>query len=262
MSESILYNGTVRLSFDESGHRYKVSEATLVNGETVWSEQRAVPSITTILKVIDKSGPLIWWALGCAGDYLKANLKPGSSLDEIQISSLLQGARMAHRHVSREACDVGTLAHAWIEDYLAGVPPALPVNEQARNACLAAQTWIGKSHYKVESTETRLYSRKYEYAGTCDAQGIVATVCGRLSVVDWKTSKAIYPEYRFQTAAYAQAASEMTDREIRDRWIVRIGKDGVLEELHLPVRELRADLEAFLAAKTLYDRLFELGIIK
>ncbi|MDE2098421.1 MAG: hypothetical protein KGL39_14305 [Patescibacteria group bacterium] len=258
--EVLLYNGTIKLRFDGRKHVYTVSTSTTLPDK--WSEPIPVPSITTILKVIGKGDALTQWAANCAADYVRETLKPGAPLDEIGISALADGARFAFRRASKKACDIGTLVHRWVESYLLqqrdkGPCPvvALPLNNEAANAYMGAIKWLRHHAYKPQATETRLYSLKHNYAGTADAQGIAASVNGKLCIVDWKTSKAIYPEYRFQTAAYAQAYSEMTGQKVRDRWIVRIGKDGELEDLYLPPKTFKADLEAFLAAKKIYDRL-------
>ncbi len=258
MSDGItLYDGTIRLSFDPGKHAYTVRTAGI---NAVWSEPKSVPSITTILKVIGKGDALVQWAANCSADYVRSELVPGKPLDEIEIERIANESRFAFRRASKEACDIGMLVHSWVESYLLflasqGDLQPLPENVEARCACEAAIEWIESHKYRPRLIETRLYSRKYGYAGTADAQGMVASINGKPCIVDWKTSKAIYPEYRLQTAAYAQAISEMTGRRIRERWIVRIGKDGSLQDLRLPESTFKDDLEAFLAAKKIYERL-------
>ena len=57
-----LYNGEITLCFDPGRHRY------YVNGE--W-----VPGVTGAVGVIDKSAPLMWWAVNQSLDYLRIVLK-------------------------------------------------------------------------------------------------------------------------------------------------------------------------------------------
>ena len=66
----LLYDGKVELSFDSDKHIYQV------NG-------KIVDGVTSIIQIVDKSGPLMYWAVGQAIDYLRNNLKPGKALDEI-----------------------------------------------------------------------------------------------------------------------------------------------------------------------------------
>ena len=59
--------------------------------------------------------------------------------------------------------------------------------------------------YKFEPryTELRMFSKKYMFAGTLDAQGLF--FCGGKeieSIIDWKCTFSLYPSASIQTAAY------------------------------------------------------------
>ncbi len=247
-----LYGGEVVLAFNKVKHSYHVTE----DGNT-----RQVPSVTQIIGVLEKPG-LVQWSANCAAELLAERLRPGQSLDEVEIAELSDAIRFAHRRVSGRAKGVGALAHDWLQRYLAGVlagekvAPALPVNAQAQRACLAAVEWLDSHHFEPLAVEQIIYSRRHGYAGTTD---FPAKIDGRHSVVEWKTAAAIYPEFRLQVAGYAQALWEMNDHPMADRWIVRLGKDdGVFEAVCLPREQKDVDLRAFLAAKTLFERLAQL----
>jgi hypothetical protein len=63
--------------------------------------------------------------------------------------------------------------------------------------------------------DTVVFSRRYAYAGACDAIGRRARD-GALVVVDFKTSNSVHATYALQLAAYAQAVREMVaDGELR-----------------------------------------------
>lgn len=250
-----LYGGAVLLRFDGKHHRYEVT----ANGET-----NEVPSVTQILKIVDKSGPLAQWAANCAAELLAERLQPRQVLDELAIAELANDIRFNFRKISGRAKDVGKLAHTWIEDLLrrriAGEPgePPLPVNDQARRACLAAREWLAKNHFEPLAAEQMIYSRQHHFAGTLDFAA-TAKIDGRFAVVDWKTSAAIYPEYHLQLAAYAATLWEMNPQPMAERWIIRLGKDdGAFEAVRLPNEEQEADFRAFLAAKALYERVSEI----
>jgi hypothetical protein len=106
--------------------------------------------------------------------------------------------------------------------------------------------------------EAKLYSRRHHYAGTMD---FPARVNSRLAVLDWKTSAAIYPEYRLQIAPYTEAYEEMLfagdgSEPVAESWIIRLGKDdGEFEAVGIPRKEQAADFRAFLAAMQLYQRI-------
>mgnify|MGYP001606268017 FL=1 len=89
---------------------------------------------------------------------------------------------------------------------------------------------VFNAHRKIafhpEFIERTVWSQRYRYAGTIDA---LATIDGKLGVLDIKTSTGFYPEYNLQTAAYATALQELSVRkilgltsEIGTRWILRI----------------------------------------
>jgi hypothetical protein len=248
-----LYGGEVLLRFDPRAHSYEVTD----RGRTF-----RVPSVTTILSVVDKSAPLAQWAANCVVDYLRQKIMPGQAYDEIALEMIFEDARFNFRRVSGEAKAIGSLVHDWIERWLKAKTedracPPFPVNEKARRCCEAAMAWVRACEFHPLAVELKLYSRRHRYAGTMDsAVGGVALVEGQRSIVDWKTSGGIYPEYRLQTAAYAQAYEEMTGEPIEGRWVVRLGKhDGAFEAMHFSRKEQAADFRAFLAAMRLYQHI-------
>lgn len=211
--------------------------------------------MTTILEVIGTSKwPLKQWAANMTTDYIRAAIRPGLRYDEIQLAEILEQARKNFHTVSRSAKNIGQLAHEWIEAHLrsrlcATPELPLPINEKARAACQAAAAWIA-AHFKPLSMEHQLYLLEFEYAGTLD---VVGDVDGELSVIDWKTSKAIYDEMSLQGAAYAQAWAEMYDARVPDRWVIRLDKEtGDFEPVKFPRETFRRDLRGFLAARALH----------
>jgi len=261
--ERFLYDGQVKLSFDERFHRYCVSLRGLPPGPE-WGDPQSAPSVTSILSAVGSEGALIQWAANCAADWIHCHLSAGSTVTEQDVLALANGARTAYSAARMDAADVGTQAHEWIRKFVeAGMPDVfeLPEEPRTRAACEAAKQWMDSVNYWPLMTETCLYSRKYHYAGTLDMVGMVSTR-GAASIVDWKTSKRIYPKHRMQTAAYCQAYSEMSGLKIRHRWVVRIGKNGELEPLYLPPETLKHDLRAFLAAKEVYEYLKKYEYLK
>jgi hypothetical protein len=254
--ERILYNGKVKLYYDEDKHRYYVSVRQGIQLPE-WSEPVRVPSVTAILSAVGSEGALVQWAANCAASFVAGRLKPGIVLTQRDIDELVGCARMAHAYERDDAARVGTAVHDWIRRYIAADMPEsfdLPQGLTAMAACEAARKWMGEVRYCPLLTETCIYSLKYGYAGTLDVVGMASTK-GVASIVDWKTSNRIYPKHRMQTAAYAKAYSEMTGLRVRHRWIVRIGKEGELEPLYLPPETLAPDFDAFLAAKDISDYL-------
>lgn len=266
-----LYDGKVVLQFDEASHVY------YVNDERVWG-------VTSATGTIDKSGPLIYWAVNkmCI-PFLKEQIKPGVVYDEIQLSQLFTEAATQHNKKKDSAANIGTLGHEWVESYIKyrinsrhqydqlpypeyATMPAEPINETLKNLANAFLKWESEHEVVFYASEEKIYSKKYNYAGTMD---IEALVDGELCVVDLKTSNKLVDEYRFQVAAYMNARMEETGKKFKAYWILRVGKekkinkDGV-EEVEFEARrysvkeDYKKDLSAFLGALSVYKRLQEL----
>lgn len=206
-----LYGGDVKLEFESGRHIY------LANGQKV-------ESITGILKVISKNA-LIYWAVNMACEYMSKNITPGVALDELQIASLLDGAKKAHRTKSTDAATTGTMIHDWISKHLKGQNPPLPVNEKIKNACQAFLRFEEEHKIQVIDSERKVFSKKLNVAGTCDFYG---TYEGEPVVADIKTGSAIYPEAILQTAGYDICLNEEDGTEFKYHLVINCSKDGVL----------------------------------
>jgi hypothetical protein len=64
-----------------------------------------------------------------------------------------------------------------------------------------AISYLNENVEEFLHAEVTIFNREYKYAGTCDA--IVKLKNGHTAIVDWKTSKNIYPEQALQAVAYA-----------------------------------------------------------
>lgn len=284
------YGGTVKLRYDPKDHVYLLvkEDGTL----------EVVHGVTSVCHIIDKSVVLIPWACKMMAQKLSLLLPTevsdaveyvgtwdGSAISPIkrrELEDLIDKAKTAHKDKLDEAGDIGHFAHSWIENYIkailnedeAGRQLLLenkPYDERARNACNAALDWMHHHNVKWISTERKIYSRKHKYAGTMDGLCYVDScsdpLCcpnpfkNRLSIADWKTSNYLYPEYLMQTASYEAAYEEETGEDVKDRWIIRLGKeDAKFETWHIEHECFHADFQAFLAALDLrrkYDLLEE-----
>ena len=138
-------------------------------------------------------------------------------------------------------------------------------DERAVQAVKAALRWMKTHRVEWLKTEEKIYSRKYEYAGTMDGLAYVDS-CGdpacctesykhRMCLVDWKTSNHLSTIYCLQTAAYQQALQEEHNSPIESRWVLRLGKTeeeaGRFEPWFLSNKDFVTDLDAFIACLTL-----------
>jgi len=132
--------------------------------------------------------------------------------------------------IKEKAADVGTLAHFMIACHLKGDEPDLsefsPADvSKAENCFLAFLDWEKKHSVKVAHVERQLVSEHWRYGGTSDFDG---EVDGEIAVVDYKSGKDIYLEYKIQGAALAQLYFEQ--EPFNSPWpkfyVLKLGQDG------------------------------------
>lgn len=231
-----LYDGSVKLTFDDFRHSYVLENGT------------KVPSVTSILSVIAKPA-LVSWAANQATDYIASQIKPGVSYDEVQLNNIFQAGRKAHTQRKQETADIGSLIHLWIKDFIMGKNPELPINDMMKQSINNFLEWKEKHNVKFILSEQPVYSKEYGYCGTLD---FVASIDKQLFLGDIKTSNAIYKEYLLQLAAYGIARSEeFPNEDYKAQGIIRISRDGTFE--FTTSEDPNAAFDAFLAAKGIYD---------
>lgn len=239
-----LYKGEVVLNFDDSKHIYSVNK-------------KVVYGVTSITGVIGKPG-LVYWAANKGAEAFQVSVKPGEVLDEVRIKDIANLIKTSHRQVKDAAADIGTLIHNWLSAFLkAGITgkplPKKPLNPKMKNAIESFLAWTKKNKVKFHEPERKVYSRKYGYAGTCDA---IATVNGKPTIVDFKTGNAIYPEYFLQTVAYQAALQEELKQKFTHNLILRLSQENKEKDiLPFEVRETenhKENFKAFLACLQIY----------
>lgn len=211
-NEYSLYNDEILLEFDSKKHCYTV-DGKEVNG------------VTSILGIIDKPAVNRWKITQCL-DFIKRHWKAGISYDEYTIWKILSDAETAHELVSDKAKVIGSIIHSWIEYYISAKVkeddiPDFPINKDARVGCEAFVKWEENKNVTWLGSEQIVYSKKYNYAGTFDGLGVWDD---KLTLCDFKSSKAIYPEYFVQASTYAKAYEEEHDRKIDRVSILKIPK--------------------------------------
>lgn len=235
-----LYGGDVELDFEEEKHVYRA------NG-------KRIESVTGVLGVIAKPA-LVPWAAKMVADHIEANLKPGVSLDEMQIKDLCKAAKAAPNTKRDNAAQIGTFVHDWIDQWAKGNKQPMPIHPQVRNGVEAFLQWVNENHVEFHCSEIKIYSKKWEYAGTLDFE---ATVNGKRMLGDIKTSSGIYDEMFFQTSAYQIAREEeYPELKYEGHIIVNCKKDGTLAVK--VSTEYEENKTAFLCALGLHRRIKQL----
>lgn len=245
-----LYNGEIELKFKENPyHQFYVRK----KGEEKWN--RVKLSTTGATGIIDKSRPLIYWATNLARDYLLGKIKKGA----ITESDIYEAVKQ-HTIRKEKAADIGTLIHEWCSSWILGKKPEMPENEKVVNGITSFLKFQKEHKVKWTESERAVYSKKYNFAGFLDAMGKI----GKENwLIDFKSSKAVYPEMKLQVAGYSIAYEEEMGNIIDRRMILKFGKDtGDFEVHEIPVENHKKDNKAFLSALTLKRRIKELDTYK
>lgn len=196
-----------------------------IGGRFYHIEGRAVPypSVTHILGCIGKPALVTWAAneerkLVCeaAADLYEEWVRqvvPPTMPRASYVASLLAklGQTRAHQRQLAKAGEIGSQTHKLIEWTLrtalgATAGPKPSVSDAALWGFMAFEDWAKSVKLKPVLIEQTVYSDTHQYAGTMD---LLARVNGVLTLVDFKTGKAIYPEALLQNVAYQVAMIEM-----------------------------------------------------
>jgi hypothetical protein len=162
----------------------------------------------------------------------------------------------AHKKELQKAADIGSQVHALIEwtlraELLYAAGPSPRITDKAQWAFMAWEDWKKSVHLKPIAIEQVVWSDAHGYAGTLD---LLAEVNGELSVLDWKTGKAVYAESHLQNAAYRHAIREMGHGDPVRGLVIRLPKtetDPNFEVVEAAAEE--TSFEVFLHAKRLWE---------
>lgn len=239
------YNNTITLRFSEDEWTYY-----LVGEDGSLTPQDGV---TKIVHIIEKPHLIPWAAKMVYVKMLKtmprcANDKGQEFSAQIpweEFEKILLSAKNAHKERLDDAGDVGSMAHAWLESSILnaitfndGIVDKMndmaPVDERAVSCGNDAFKWMVAHNMRWTSSERKIYSRKYGFAGTCDGTGIVDSCqnpecCPNLYsdmpvVCDFKSSNYMDATFIYQVGSYWQALQEMGEK-YEGMWILKLGKE-------------------------------------
>lgn len=190
-------------------------------------------SCSTISDAWQKIFLQAWYAKECA-EYAKAHAAEVCKMDEAEFKKFMDFAKGAAKRKSEQAKVNGSMAHKWMEEFIAAQInsdfsfPATVSTQEAQNAVTAFQNWNINKEIMWLASEQIVCSDKYKIAGTLDG---IAIVDGIPSIMDFKTSSRISEGYLLQCAGYDIMLSE-TGFDVRQYIILRIPKDGEPAETH------------------------------
>ncbi len=218
---------------------------------------RQWPSVTTVLDIIAKPALGPWYAKEERRCFEAAMLevltKPGARDPEYVLAAVAEavsGVKAADR-AKQQAASIGTAVHAGIEWELRtslgeDAGPAARLPDAAAWAVESWKDWAQSVELEPLAIERAIYCDACGYAGTLD---LYARVGGVLSVLDWKSGKAIYPEAFLQNVAYRHAARRLA-LPSEQGLIVRLPKlveDPAWEVMLVPETVTVADFKAALS---------------
>lgn len=196
------------LWFYPKSHRYKL------DGE--WAT-----GVTTGLKVLDKSRPLIIWAARLVADYVAQNRPAIDGLYAAGPGPMVAALAALPEQRRNDAGNRGQELHDFAESLLydedVDVPDELvPVVEQAIR-------FLDDWHIDPILVEAPVGSREHRYAGTLDLGAKYrhpVTGAEGVGLFDWKSGRRIYHETAFQLAGYGFAEFFVTtdDRNDEKPW--------------------------------------------
>lgn len=161
-------------------------------------EPQTLPSVTTILRVLEKPA-LVPWAQGIVAE---AAIAHRSELEGwVQVGGvegavgLLKKAATAQRD---RAAATGTDVHALAENLNRGMSVIVP--EDIAGFVDAYRKWLADFSPRILAAEEMLVGDGY--AGTLD---LIAEIAGEVWLLDIKTAKGVYADTALQLAAYGHA---------------------------------------------------------
>jgi hypothetical protein len=168
--------------------------------EYFWNGQGPYPGVTAVLRIIDKPAIATW-------------AKQETAKCAIRNWDLLDGMLQAGGHdaavawLSRipdyqkdTAGKLGSRVHVLAEQIARGAEPDM--DEEETSFVNGYRRFIEDFDPELVSVEHTAKNLTHGYGGTFD---FIARINGRLTLVDIKTSKGVYPETALQIAAYASA---------------------------------------------------------
>jgi PD-(D/E)XK nuclease superfamily len=210
---------------------------------------KKVPSVTSILNVLNKP-QLVNWAARITRDFIKQELfafRRADSFRDLDLDNLLAKSAKEHDRVRTAAADHGIAVHSSIASYV-GDKSNITHNDPV---IIGFREWQESSQFVPIASERLVFSHEHGFAGTAD---LIGTLNGRLALLDIKTGRGVYPEYKLQLAAYAVAWGEMGGHFPEVCMNLHVKSDFTITEANsFTATELFPLFQTFLAAKRLFE---------
>lgn len=172
------------------------------NGGRIYTtpEGVKVPSVTTIIGVLNKPGIARW-------------------------ANMLGLNNVGYEEFLDERASIGTDFHKMVEDYMSGKQVGGTHFKESIAMFRRFTVWANNHHYQVFAHEQSLVGKRF--GGTIDAIG---EVDGALTVIDYKTAKTVYADFFVQLAGYALLLQELmpeTYERVQAFGVITMRKEGI-----------------------------------
>jgi hypothetical protein len=219
------------------------------------------PSVTTVLKLADKSG-LVQWAVDLSVQWCVVNW---ATLGMRSNEDAFKTARYRHNDVRDERAWVGTGVHETIESLHTQSWNFPELDEEQKRIMLQWEDLNEKWIIKPLLSEFTVWNIEADYAGTADGLWeFTNRETGEFFVglVDIKTSKNTWPEHAMQIAALGNSSNVLMQKLDDGTWVEKILPQfdkSVLVHLRedkweiIEVEDTDLRLEEFLAYRHIWD---------
>lgn len=154
-----------------------------------------------------------------------------------------------------DLADAGSLCHAMASADITGRPAPkvdLPeeVAKKAADSFGAYLDWKRSTRLELRASEVAMVSEEHRYGGCLDA---IAVFGGAAGLLDFKSSKALYPDQIVQLAAYWKLWEENNPDLPLSHWhVLRWAPDGGFTHHSISRQAMEAGWEAFLCCLRLH----------
>ena len=249
------------ISYNDKNHSYnRNSDGKLLAG---------VSSVSELAKSKDAGNFLKQWAVNESISYIDTNWDIKKVYTKGDKAKILKDSKYVHNQKSKDATDIGTYFHDFLEQYIKarinGIPFHNPINNiSLSNAFVEFLKWERKNKVIWIASEMLVYNEELEVAGRLDA---LAYVNGKITIIDFKVANTVSPSYYLQTIGYWLCLESM-GIIVEDRLIIRLPKtekkkvwndetkqynmvDNLVEFLPIPT-DINFDKKTFIFCRQIY----------
>lgn len=264
------YGGKVKIEVKPWGDYFRYIKI-FDKEDSTGEDTKGMLSPSAVTKNLDKSRALIPWAIGLVCTHITSyfETKTSDKFSKDEIFQIVAEARLKPEEKKVEGGNSGDLIHEYAHNFATAVLEKKPLptldhldpkdemHKKAINGINAFLEFYNNNDVQFIAMEDPIYYNSYyagdtkkgepviEFAGRRD---LLAKVNKQLEVVDYKSSKGVYSDQRYQVSGYYKAHNSNADKKNQAKGyrILNFGKEtGELIEKFVPAEEAELDFNAF-----------------